>query len=79
MDLSHSLSFRQGFRRPIVAVLPLWCCCDNLRGDGGEEIWRGSRRRMLIEKQGLTHIPAKYVIGDGALLIGAAIDVQLQQ
>ena len=31
----------------------------------GEVIWRGSRPRMLVEKQGLVDIPVKYVSGLG--------------
>ena len=61
IDFSRSLSSRQGFTRPIIAVSTLWCC-DNLGGDGREVIWRGSRPRMLVEKQGLVDIPVKYVI-----------------
>ena len=65
IDFPRSLSSRQGFTRPIIAVSRLWCCCDNLGGDGEEVIWRGSRPRMLVEKQGLVDIPIKYVSSSG--------------
>ena len=42
IDSSCSLSFRQGFTRPIVAVSQLWWCCGNLGGDGGINVVRPS-------------------------------------
>ena len=69
IDFLRSLSSRQGFIRPIIAVSRLWCCCDNLGGDGGEVIWRGSRPRCWSRSRGWSTSPSNTLVPDDILVV----------